>query len=75
MKKNEFYQKFEKLPKEARFALIQTTASPTSLFVIFQQISQVRAQQRFFEMREEELLHQAEQAFDQIGFGPKLNNG
>jgi len=66
MKKNEFYQKFEKLPKEARFQPIETTAPPTSLFVIFQQLSQVRAQQRFFEQREEELLHQAEQAFKQI---------
>lgn len=66
MKKNEFYKSFEKLPKEARFKLIETTAPPTSLFVIFQQLSQVRAQLRFFEMREEELLHQAEQAFKQL---------
>lgn len=71
MKKNEFYKAFEKLPKEARFALVQTASSPTSLFVIFQQLSQVRAQIRFFEMREEELLAQAEEAFDQIGFGPQ----
>jgi hypothetical protein len=66
MKKNEFYQKFEKLPKEARFALVETSPTPTSFFVIFQQLSQVRAQQRYFEQREEELLQQAEEAFNKL---------
>ena len=69
MKKNEFYSKFEKLPKEQRFALIESAPTPTSFFVLFQQLSQVRAQQRYFEQREEEILHQAEEAFN------KLNNG
>ena len=70
MKKNEFFKAFEKLPKEARFKLVETASTPTSLFVIFQQLSQVRAQQRFFEMREEELLHQAEEALKQINVQP-----
>ena len=66
MKKNEFYKAFEKLPKEARFQLITPSPTPTSFFVIFQQLSQVRAQQRFFEQREEELLKQAEEAFNKL---------
>jgi hypothetical protein len=66
MKKNEFYKAFEKLPKEARFQLIETSPTPTSFFVIFQQLSQVRAQLRYFEQREEELLNQAEEAFNKI---------
>jgi hypothetical protein len=69
VKKNEFYQKFEKLPKEARFKIIQASPSPTSLFVLFQQLSQVSAQLRFFEMREKELLRQAEEGFKQINNG------
>ena len=60
-----FYQRFENTPKEKRFALIDIPAAPTSLFVIFQQLSQVRAQIRFFQEREEQLLKMAEDGFNQ----------
>ena len=65
MRINDFHRKYEGLSKEDKFALI----TPTSFFVIFKQLEQARAQKRYFEKREEELLHQAEEEFN------KLNNG
>lgn len=64
MKDYEFYRRFEKLPKEARFVLIQPSPAPTSLFVLFQQLSQVKAQKRYFEQREQEILRQAEEGLN-----------
>ena len=66
LKLHEFYRRFEDTPKEKRFELIETSPEPTSLFVIFQQLNQVRAQKKFFEDREEHLLKQAEAAFKKI---------
>jgi hypothetical protein len=63
-----FYQRFENTPKEKRFQLIDIPSEPTSLFVIFQQLSQVRAQIRYFQEREAHLLKLAEEGF-------KNNNG
>lgn len=64
MKDYEFYRRFEKLPKEARFVPIQPSPVPTSLFVLFQQLSQVKAQKRYFEQREQEILRQAEEGLN-----------
>jgi hypothetical protein len=61
MNRNQFYKKYEELPREKRFEVFNPTPIPTSLFVIFQQLSQVRAQLRYFEKREEELLKQADE--------------
>lgn len=58
-----FYQRFENTPKEKRFQLIESS-EPTSLFVIFQQLSQVRAQIRYFQEREKNLLALAEKEFE-----------
>jgi len=66
MNLNQFYRKFEDTPKEKRFVLIQQTPTPSSLFVIFQQLTQVRAQKKYFEEREEYLLKLAEEGFKQI---------
>lgn len=66
MKLHEFYRKFEDLKKEDRFVLINQTPTPTSFFVLFQQLSQVKAQQRYFEKKEEELLRIAEEGFNQV---------
>ena len=66
LKLHEFYRKFEDTPKEQRFQLILSAPEPTSLFVIFQQLNQVRSQKKFFEDREEHLLKQAEIAFKKI---------
>jgi hypothetical protein len=66
LKLHDFYRRFDALPKEKRFGLIMPTSEPTSMFVIFQQLGQVRAQKKFFEEREEHLLRLAEMGFKQI---------
>ena len=66
MKIHEFYREFDKLPKEKRYGLIIPTGEPTSLFVVFQQLGQVRAQKKYFEDREAFLLKVAEMGFNQV---------
>jgi hypothetical protein len=61
-----FYRQFEALTKEERFRLIDSTLEPTSLFVIFKQLGQVRAQKRYFEERQEHLLSLAQVGFDKL---------
>jgi len=63
---NQFYKRFEEISKEERFEIIETVSEPTSLFVIFQQLGQVRAQKKFFEEREAYLLRLAETGFKKI---------
>lgn len=65
MNTKEFYQRFENTPKEKRFQLIKNRAEPTSLFVIFQRLGQVRSQLRYFQEQEQHLLKQAELGFKQ----------
>ena len=60
---------FEATPNEDRFAPIDTPVKSSSLFVIFKLLEGVRAQQRYFEEREEELLRLAEIGFKQIKNG------
>ena len=66
MKLHQFYKSFEDTPKDARFQAINTPIEPTSLFVIFKQLQQVRAQKRYFEEREAHLLSLAELGFKQL---------
>lgn len=66
MKLHEFYRKFEGTQRDDRFDMIETPQEPTSLFVIFQQLTQVRAQKRYFEERELHLLALAEIGFKQL---------
>lgn len=66
MKRHDFYRQFEKTEKEDKFHMIETPVEPTSLFVIFQQLTQVRAQRKYFEEREEHLLNLAELGFEQL---------
>lgn len=61
-----FHRKFEDVPKEDRFMPIEFVSEPTSLFVIFQQLAQVRAQKKYFEDRERHLLSLAEKGFEQL---------
>lgn len=70
MTTHNFYRAYEALTKEERFRLIESTLEPTSLFVIFQLLGQVRNQKRYFEEREEHLLQLA-----QIGFNNLKKNG
>lgn len=63
---NVFYKKFEDTDKNDRFSPIKAVAEPTSLFVIFQQLTQVRAQKKYFEDRERHLLTLAEEGFRQL---------
>lgn len=66
MKLHTFYRKFENTEKEDRYRPIEGVNEPTSLFVIYQQLTQVRAQQRFFANREEQLMKLAEKGFKQV---------
>ena len=66
MKLHDFYRRFEGLNKDEQSHLIEVPAEPTSLFVIFQQLTRVRAQKKYFEEREEHLLVLAEVGFYQI---------
>ena len=68
LKLHTFYREYEKLPPEDRFNLIETPQEPTSLFVIFKRLTEVRAQKKFFEDQEAHLLSLAKLGFD------KLNN-
>jgi hypothetical protein len=62
MKLHEFYRKFEDMPKEERYALIEFTPEPSSFFVIFQKLTQIKQQKRRLEEQEEHLLDQVEEA-------------
>ena len=66
MRASEFYRKFENLPRDERFRLIEFQAPPTSFFVIFQQLSEVRKQKKRLEEQEEHLLNQAEEALKKM---------
>ena len=66
LKVRDFYKEFEAIPQEDRFRLIELPAEPTSLFVIFKQLGEVRAQKRFFEERESHLLKLAEAGLKQL---------
>lgn len=61
-----FYRAYEALTKEERFRLIESTLEPTSLFVIFQLLGQVRSQKKYFEDREEHLLKLAQMGFNNL---------
>ena len=66
MNLNIFYRKFQETSKNDRFEMIEAPSEPTSLFVIFQQLGQVRAQKKFFEDREAHLLKLAEIGFNKL---------
>lgn len=63
---HQFYREFEDLQKEDKFVVIERSPEPTSLFVIFKQLTEVRAQKRYFEEREAHLLALAEVGFKQL---------
>ena len=66
MKLSKFYQQYTELPPEQRFAPFSPNHPQTSLFIIYKQLEGVRAQLRYFEMRQGELLQQAEEGFKKI---------
>jgi hypothetical protein len=66
MTTHNFYRAYEALTKEERFRLIESTLEPTSLFVIFQLLGQVRNQKRYFEEREAHLLQLAQIGFNNL---------
>ena len=70
MNLGQFYKKFEEVPREERFEPIRMEAKPTSLFVIFQMLTHVRARKRYYEEQEKYLLEQAE-----VGFKQREQNG
>lgn len=64
MRAGEFFKIFNELPQAERFKPIQYAPQPTSLFVIFQKLSEVRKQVKRLEEQEEHLLAQAEEALN-----------
>ena len=66
LKLHQFFREFDKLPKDQRFALIEFPPEPTSFFVIFQKLSQLKVQRKRLDDMEEHLLRQAEDAFNKI---------
>lgn len=66
LKTHHFFRQFEKLKHEDKFSMIEAPAEPTSLFLIFKQLTEVRAQKKFFEDREKQLLKLAEIGFNQL---------
>lgn len=64
MRLHEFYKKFEEMTKEDRYALIEFAPEPSSFFVLFQRLSQIKQQRRRLDDLEEHLLEQAEEAFN-----------
>ena len=71
MKTHDFFRQYEDTEKNSRFQMIKTPSEPISLFVIFKQLADVRAQQRYFAEREAHLLKLAEIGFKQL----RGNNG
>ena len=61
-----FYKQFENTTNEDRFLVFNETPLPSSLFVIFQQLTVVRNQKKYFEEREAHLLSIAERQFNQL---------
>jgi hypothetical protein len=64
MRVSEFFRIFESMPREERFKPIQYAPQPTSFFVIFQKLSEVRKQIKRLEEQEEHLLAQAEEVLN-----------
>lgn len=52
------------MTKEDRYALIEFAPEPSSFFVLFQRLSQIKQQRRRLDDLEEHLLEQAEEAFN-----------
>ena len=66
MKLSSFYRQYTDLSQEKRFAPLPVHPQIVSLFVIYKQLEGVRAQLRYFELRQEELLQQAEEGFKKL---------
>ena len=67
MKLHSFYKKFENTPNEDRFMVFNPTPEPCSLFLIFQRLTVVRSQKKYFEDQEAHLLSVAEKQFNKLG--------
>ena len=66
MKLSNFYRQYTDLARDLKFKPIVAHPQMVSLFVIYKQLEGVQAQLRYFEMRKEELLAQAEEGFKQL---------
>jgi hypothetical protein len=66
MRLKEFHKRFEALDHNTRYSLIELPPEPTSIFVIYSQLAQARAQRKYFEDREEHLLKLADVAFKKL---------
>lgn len=66
LKPHEFFRQFEGTNRDQRFQMIKTPVEPTSLFLIFKQLTEVRAQKKYFADREAHLLNLASLGFAQL---------
>jgi len=66
MKLHHFYKQFDNTPNKERFEVFNQISKPISLFVIFQQLTVVRAQKKYFEDQEAHLLSVAEKQFNKL---------
>jgi hypothetical protein len=67
MKLHDFYRRFAKLPLEKRNILLKDVRhDPLTPMIIYKQLEMVRAEQRYYQAREEELLRIAEESFNQV---------
>jgi len=66
MKLKQFHRRFEDTNKDDRFKVIKAPTEPSSIFVIYKQLQQVRSQRKYYKDREEQLLALAELGFKQL---------
>ena len=66
MKLKQFHRRFEDTNKDDRFQMINVPTEPSSIFVIYKLLQQVRAQRKYYKDREEQLLALAELGFKQL---------
>ena len=66
LKPHDFFRQFEDTEQSDRFQMIETPVEATSVFTIFKQLQQVRAQKKYFEDREAHLLNLASLGFQQL---------
>lgn len=63
MRLTEFYRKYAELSKPSRFEAVHL-AQVKSAFMIYKELEGVRAQLRYYQLRQEELLAQADLIFN-----------
>jgi len=70
MRITDFYKRFSKLSIEKRNVILKDIRhDPLTPFLIYKQIEQTIARQKYYKAKEEELLRIAEETFNQVENG------